>query len=166
MPHVKVCVEVLQWSAIIRKGFCLVSEVPNGNRQVRLCRWGVRLSRSGEVQHLPGDSAFSLQGTWDDELSQRLPEDGIVRNQGRNVLQDNVASPASDDAVPIHPTDDEMRSVEFLHSQSGSKNALSFYDTRKLNGTGHWRLQQDLAVIAHRVNSTQPADVAKDDKKQ
>lgn len=66
----------------------------------------------------------------------------------------------------IRQTDDEMRSVEFLHSQSGSKNALSFYDTRKLNGTGHWRLQQDLAVIAHRVNSTQPADVAKDDKKQ
>ncbi|EPR59180.1 hypothetical protein TGME49_252630 [Toxoplasma gondii ME49] len=63
----------------------------------------------------------------------------------------------------IRQTDDEMRSVEFLQSQSGSKNVLSFYDTRKANNTGHWRLQQDLAVIDHHVNSTQAADVTKDE---
>lgn len=51
-------------------------------------------------------------------------------------------------------TDEEMKSIEYLQNQSGSSNALSFYDTRKVNGTGHWRLQQDLAVIHHRVNAT------------
>ncbi|PFH31178.1 hypothetical protein BESB_030520 [Besnoitia besnoiti] len=60
----------------------------------------------------------------------------------------------------IRQTDDEMRSVEFLQSQSRSTNALSFFDTRKANSTGHWRLQQDLAVIDREVNSAQPVQAA------
>ncbi|PHJ25092.1 hypothetical protein CSUI_001058 [Cystoisospora suis] len=54
----------------------------------------------------------------------------------------------------IRQTDEEMKSIEYLQNESGSTNALSFYDTRKANGTGHWRLQQDLAVIHHRVNNS------------
>ncbi|OEH78138.1 hypothetical protein cyc_02053 [Cyclospora cayetanensis] len=59
-------------------------------------------------------------------------------------------------------TDAEMRSIEQLASaahaaaqEQGTHSAppiLSFLDLRKPGWTGHWRFQQDLAIIRDRVN--------------
>eukprot|EP00930_Biecheleria_cincta_P020286 TRINITY_DN1528_c0_g1_i3.p1 TRINITY_DN1528_c0_g1~~TRINITY_DN1528_c0_g1_i3.p1 ORF type:complete len:107 (-),score=22.41 TRINITY_DN1528_c0_g1_i3:39-359(-) len=53
----------------------------------------------------------------------------------------------------IRAKDEDMYATEVLYFKSGSKDSKAFYDTSRLNGSGHWRLQQDMETIRASVNA-------------
>eukprot|EP00931_Biecheleriopsis_adriatica_P021588 TRINITY_DN1407_c0_g1_i1.p2 TRINITY_DN1407_c0_g1~~TRINITY_DN1407_c0_g1_i1.p2 ORF type:complete len:106 (+),score=27.52 TRINITY_DN1407_c0_g1_i1:86-403(+) len=53
----------------------------------------------------------------------------------------------------IRAKDEDMYATEVLYYKSGSKDAKAFYDTSRLHGSGHWRLQQDLETIRAAANA-------------
>mmetsp|Transcript_11499 Transcript_11499/g.19023 ORF Transcript_11499/g.19023 Transcript_11499/m.19023 type:complete len:104 (+) Transcript_11499:86-397(+) len=52
----------------------------------------------------------------------------------------------------IRGKDEDMYITEVLYAKSGSKDAKLFYDTSRANGSGHWRLMQDLETIRSGAN--------------
>merc|ERR1712046_59373 len=53
----------------------------------------------------------------------------------------------------IRLKDEDMYTTEVLYYKSGSKDAKAFYDTNRVGGSGHWRLQQDLGTIRAGANA-------------
>ena len=53
----------------------------------------------------------------------------------------------------IRGTDEDMYATELLYFKSGSKDTKAFYDSSRLKGSGHWRLQQDLESIRAAANA-------------
>eukprot|EP00441_Pelagodinium_beii_P032321 CAMPEP_0197640758 /NCGR_PEP_ID=MMETSP1338-20131121/14935_1 /TAXON_ID=43686 ORGANISM="Pelagodinium beii, Strain RCC1491" /NCGR_SAMPLE_ID=MMETSP1338 /ASSEMBLY_ACC=CAM_ASM_000754 /LENGTH=105 /DNA_ID=CAMNT_0043213631 /DNA_START=126 /DNA_END=443 /DNA_ORIENTATION=+ len=53
----------------------------------------------------------------------------------------------------IRGKDEDMYALEVLYAKSGSRDAKAFYDASRLNGSGHWRLQQDLETIRAAANA-------------
>ncbi|CAE8641224.1 unnamed protein product [Polarella glacialis] len=53
----------------------------------------------------------------------------------------------------IRAKDEDYYATEVLYFKSGSRDAKAFYDTSRLNGSGHWRIQQDLESIRAGANS-------------
>mmetsp|Transcript_130493 Transcript_130493/g.260393 ORF Transcript_130493/g.260393 Transcript_130493/m.260393 type:complete len:106 (+) Transcript_130493:84-401(+) len=52
----------------------------------------------------------------------------------------------------IRRTDIDYFTLEVLYYKSGSKDYKAFYDTSRVGGSGHWRLQQDLEAIRAAAN--------------
>eukprot|EP00441_Pelagodinium_beii_P042508 CAMPEP_0197649646 /NCGR_PEP_ID=MMETSP1338-20131121/29179_1 /TAXON_ID=43686 ORGANISM="Pelagodinium beii, Strain RCC1491" /NCGR_SAMPLE_ID=MMETSP1338 /ASSEMBLY_ACC=CAM_ASM_000754 /LENGTH=105 /DNA_ID=CAMNT_0043223879 /DNA_START=80 /DNA_END=397 /DNA_ORIENTATION=+ len=53
----------------------------------------------------------------------------------------------------IRKKDEDMYALEVLYAKSGSKDSKAFYDASRLNGSGHWRIQQDLETIRAAANA-------------
>eukprot|EP00933_Yihiella_yeosuensis_P063343 TRINITY_DN66458_c0_g1_i1.p1 TRINITY_DN66458_c0_g1~~TRINITY_DN66458_c0_g1_i1.p1 ORF type:complete len:106 (-),score=23.18 TRINITY_DN66458_c0_g1_i1:369-686(-) len=53
----------------------------------------------------------------------------------------------------IRAKDEDAYATEVLYYKSGSRDAKAFYDSSRVKGSGHWRLQQDLETIRAAVNT-------------
>lgn len=52
----------------------------------------------------------------------------------------------------IRGKDEDYYTTEVLYYKSGSKDHRAFYDTNRIGGSGHWRIQQDLETIRAAAN--------------
>lgn len=53
----------------------------------------------------------------------------------------------------IRAKDEDMYATEVLYFKSGSRDAKAFYETSRLGGSGHWRIQQDMETIRAAANA-------------
>merc|ERR1711874_757010 len=53
----------------------------------------------------------------------------------------------------IRAKDEDMYNTEVLYYRSGSNDVKAFYDNSMINGSGHWRIQQDLETIRAAANT-------------
>uniref|UniRef100_A0A7S1F651 Uncharacterized protein n=1 Tax=Noctiluca scintillans TaxID=2966 RepID=A0A7S1F651_NOCSC len=53
----------------------------------------------------------------------------------------------------IRLVDDDCYTTEVLYYKSGSTDSKAFYDSSRVGGSGHWRIQQDLETIRAAANS-------------
>mmetsp|Transcript_3978 Transcript_3978/g.5630 ORF Transcript_3978/g.5630 Transcript_3978/m.5630 type:complete len:106 (-) Transcript_3978:88-405(-) len=52
----------------------------------------------------------------------------------------------------IRMKDEDYYTTEVLYYKSGSKDHKAFFDTSRIGGSGHWRMQQDLETIRAAAN--------------
>merc|ERR1719188_18396 len=53
----------------------------------------------------------------------------------------------------IRAKDEDCYITEILYARSGSKEHKAFYDTSRVGGSGHWRIQQDMETIRAAANA-------------
>merc|ERR1719469_1583761 len=52
----------------------------------------------------------------------------------------------------IRAKDEDCYTTEVFYYKSGSSDSKAFYDSSRIGGSGHWRLQQDLEAIRAAAN--------------
>ncbi|CDJ52027.1 hypothetical protein, conserved [Eimeria brunetti] len=73
---------------------------------------------------------------------------------------DKAAAAAAADASPSSEDAAAATAATAAAAAAAAAPVFSFLDLRKSGWTGHWRLQQDLALIHHRVNKTENEEAA------